>query len=811
MRIERIKSCRLIGLGDVDWTFPLGPVLLFCKDRSQQRRLGELLLELFYDQETPCALKAESSKGLLEVWLTEGNNRFNIRRDFRQQGNDFVRSSPLVSEAVTGQNVSLPENLTLGDYLFHINLQAFSQGVVVDWPEKNERDHLRLLVNNLRQGGNERFSLIKIRASLAGAQKRVSEQKGSMALVKAEYDALRREWEAAHRQQDVERLLLIEIKELQENEAILSERIASALIMQGRLALLTQNPDYRELRQLQEELTQLGERLQTVESNLTTLTSESEVNWTVIENLREECLEWANLQEQIERLAVLTQRHTGENAELKRALQTCGYEGLPKEKDQHLRRAEEEREAAQEEINKLTSIKDELANTQLRYSEELAQLEKFADMTEVTEADETKLAQRVRHLKQWQSSKIACSLDRTLRKHFSGAGVGEKLESRLGEYYEGYHTSNYEEFTSRLKGFHDQQELVDRVQSQLERLKEKTDKEDNLRRTVHSRTELLKQAFHAAKVADFPVWLNGWADYQRKKDQLALKFDELQLLQEQSLVEEKKLQACAEQLREKLGAWDTTATDRDEVLAVVFKVASQLRAKDEAERESAAYSQRYKDLLGNKNLDIIAQKLEPLADLERETRISDAVRLGELTACQKDRLEIRKQRAEVEQRLQDSQKYPSLTVLEKKIETVKRQWMAYEDLHRALDDVQALLETSWQEWQAKFGNALNHEMKWILSKISSPLGQETIESNLAEAKRDYFAYRMALAQLSLGSYTEAPLLFSIGDIDEGERFWVDVLNYFSKLSLTKQLLLITTDPRLREKLTDDGWTCFRWN
>ena len=55
----------------------------------------------------------------------------------------------------------------------------------------------------------------------------MSEQKGSMALAKAEYDALRREWEAAHRQQDEERWLLIEIKNLQENEAILSERIAA--------------------------------------------------------------------------------------------------------------------------------------------------------------------------------------------------------------------------------------------------------------------------------------------------------------------------------------------------------------------------------------------------------------------------------------------------------------------------------------------------------------------------------------------------------------------------------------------------------
>ena len=433
MRIERIKSSRLAGLGDVEWTFPVGPALFFCKHSSHQRMLGELLLELFYDQKTPRTLKAESSKGLLEVWMAGENTRFHICRDFVQQGNEFMRSSTLVTDEGTGLNVSVPENLTLGDYLFQVNLGAFRQGVVVDWPKKNEHDHLRLLVNNLRQGGDERLSLIKVRASLAGAQKKVSEQKGSMVLVKAEYDALRCEWEAAHRQQDEERLLLIEIKNLQENDAILSERIASAILMQERLALLSQNPDYRELRQLQEELTQLEERIRAVESNLTTLTSESEVDWAVIENLREECIEWASLQEQVERLAVVAQMRAEIVSGLKGSLQTCGYMGLPKDEDQRLRRAEEERDAAQGELNKLSIIKDDLESNQLIYSEEIARLQDFADMAGVTEADEIKIAQRERNLKKWQSSKIGCSLDRALRKHFSKASIGEKLASRLGQ------------------------------------------------------------------------------------------------------------------------------------------------------------------------------------------------------------------------------------------------------------------------------------------------------------------------------------------------------------------------------------------
>lgn len=792
-------------LGDVDWTFPESPSVVFCKDKNHQKTLNELLLNLFYNQNTPQALKAESEKGSLEVWLVVDNTRFYIRRDFIKLGNEFVQSLTLMSDVGTGQNVSLPENLTLGDYLFRCNIRAFCKSVIVNWPEINESDHLNLRVNNIRQGGDEEFSLIKLQNSLAGAQMRVSKQKGSMVVAKAEYDALRREWETAYRQQDEKRLLLIELKNLQETEDILSEKIATALIIQERLALLTQNPDYRELRQLQEELIQLEDRICAIESNLTTLTNESEIDWEVIENLREECLEWASLQEQVERLTTVIQMAVMKITELKDALQTCGYDGSSKYEDQRLNRFEEERQGAQKELNKLPIIKNDLESTQLIYSEELARLRGFADMTGVTEADILELSQRETHLKQWNSSKIACSLDRILQKYFNGTSIGKKLESRLNQYYESNHAANFEEFTNRLMNYRDQQKRVEKIENQIERLQETVGREDKLCRTVQTRSELLKQAFLAVKVADLPAWLNGWEDYERKQHQLFFKLDELNLLQEQSSIVEKKLQTCAEQLREKLWDWDTPFTDRDEVIVAVFKVASQLRAKDEAKREIVEYSKRFKDLLGARNMEQLAQILEPLADLERETLVSYDERQTELTGWEIERRETRRQYTDAEQRLQHCQRPPSLTIIEKKIEAAKRQWLAYSNLPLVINDTQIVLETSWQEWQAKFGKALNNEMKCILNKISSSLVQETIQRDLAEAKRDYFAYRMAIAHLTLGSYTEKPLFFSVGAIDEDESFWIDVIEHLCKLSLTRQMILITTDPKLREKLTGIGW------
>ena len=744
MRIERIISSRLTGIGDVDWTFPNDPVFIFCEDRNKLKTLGTLLYDLFYEQKTPLTLKTQNSKGLLEMWIAGDKSSYHIRRNYDQQSNESVSPSTLVTDEGTGVNVSLPEDLTLGEYIFQLNQLTFRQGVVVNWPVNNDLDHLRLRVNNLRQGGDEGLSLMKVRASLAGAKKRVSEQKGSMELVKAEFDALRSDWEAAHRQQDEERLLLIEIKNLQENEGILSERIALGQRIQERLTLLTLNPDYRELRQLREEISQLEERLRAVESNLRTLTNESTVDWTVIETLREECIEWASLQEQVERLGALAQMQSEQIAELQGSLQTSGYEGLTNGENQRLLTAETERAVAQDELNELTISKKDLENTERVYLEEKAILLKFADMARVSESDEVKIEQRERHLKQWQSSKIGGSLDRKLRKHFKGICIEEKLAEQLSQYYKGFQASNFEEFTSRLKEFRNQQELVEKLQTQIERLQERIVREDMLLKTVLYRSEILKQAFASSKVSDFPEWLNGWEAFQRKKQQLGLMLKEQQLLQEQTTMEEKKLYMCSEQLREKLETWNTLSTDRDTVLATLFKVASHLRAKDELEREISAHSKKYNSLLGDRNMEHLVNKLEPLADLERELRVFDDERLLELTAWQKERIEIRKQREKLEQRLQDSHKFISLTALEKKIETLKQQWKAYENLHRAIDDAQLLLELSWQEWDTKYGKVLNNEMKWILSNISSSIDHGAIQRDLAKVKCDYFAYRMAL-------------------------------------------------------------------
>lgn len=804
MRIERIRSKNIIGLGDIDWIFPEGPLLLLFKDKDQQKFFRELLSTLFYNQRKSLLPRIEQNNNkLVEVWIAGESLHLHICHEFIHKGDEVEQISTLVDEA--GQKISLPEAMTLGEYLFKVQLQNFLLGGVVEWPKSDQYELLLLRTLNLRQGGEEELSLKKVRAIIAGAQKKVREQKETMLLVKNEYDALRREWEIVQRQQDNDRLLEIEIRKLQENEVLLTERITLNANIQERLDLLSQNSDYRELRQLQDELNQLEERLQGLEVNLTAISLGSYIDWSVIEGLREECLEWAYLQKNVDRLVTEAQARAKHVVETKNFLQTSGYMGLSEDADQILRRAVEERDLAQKKLNKLIIQKRQLKKIELIYSQEITRFKKFSVMCDVTEADQIRIAQKEKRLELWRSSEIGSTLDRMLKKGLGVKSIDETLSSRLLQYYKQYHVSNYREFKNQLKGFVDQRERVGRVKRLMERLQAKVSQEERLHRVLNSNNQILKQAFTVAQATNLSDWLYGWEDYGRKKSQLSLILNKSHLELEQQVREEKKLAECTEQLRNKLGSWGIPVTDREEVFRAILNVATQLREKEEVTRELAELSERFNDLLGVRDLKQLAKTLEPLAELERETRLPYEERQAETSAWHKEQMIIRQQLAAAKQRLQSNHKVTSLAVLEKKIETVKSQWMAYEDLRHALDDAQALLELSWQEWQTKYEKILNEEKQWIFelsfSSTSKSIDDETV------AKREYFSYRMAIAQLALRHYTEVPLLMSVGKVKQDDNdFWGEVTEYLHKLSSARQVIFSTTDPYLGEQLTGRGWS-----
>ncbi|MDP4161161.1 MAG: hypothetical protein Q8911_15610, partial [Bacillota bacterium] len=328
MRIERIRVTNLKESGNIDWTLPPGPTCYFLGKKSSQRVLN-FLLRVFYNYETPSTPVDLNSQGSIEVWVSRDNSRYHIHQSITQMGDDSLEGSPtLVIEDENRISVSLPNSTTLGEFLFRVKSSAFLQGGVIEWPLQSDGDDLLGLVRNLRNGGDEKFSLAKVRDSISGALKKVNNQMGNMVFVKAEYDTLRRDWEIAHRQREEQQLLLIELKNLQERERILDERLIAAAKLEERIDVLTQNPDYRELRQLQVEVTRLKDLCRDSEVDLLDLTHNSLVDWTMVERLREECIEWANCEKQVEHITAKVKKREEYINELGSFLKSSGYRDL---------------------------------------------------------------------------------------------------------------------------------------------------------------------------------------------------------------------------------------------------------------------------------------------------------------------------------------------------------------------------------------------------------------------------------------------------------------------------------------------------
>ncbi len=665
------------------------------------------------------------------------------------------------------------------------------------WPD-NIEDDFYFRVRNLREVGDEEVSLEKARHSLIRAKKRVEEQAESMGQFKSDYEALRRDWEQANRRQEEQRLLQIEIKKLQVKKNQLDEKIVDITKIQERLALLHRNPDYRELRRLQGELPRLEERSQWAKAELIAYTRSTQVDWDMIEGLREEYLEWALLQEEINNLAMDIQQRNKAIIEIENVLQMSGYQELPDNEDQRLLQLQKEWDESQTKLKNLTPIMDEIISTEKILNIETTKLQDFAVIGRVTPSDERRIIQTVQLLGKWQNSRISRFIDRSLKKQLEWSSIEEKLTSRLARYFQKYQIVDYEEFQLLQQKLQDQQQVVGRLQTKLMRLQKETERKKTLRKIVHSRDQALQKAFSIVQATDLKEWMDGWKDYHQRKKMLAEMHDELNKKTEQQQLNEEKLLKYVNQLRDKVKDWDSSASNIDDVLRGVMTAASKLLAKEETEKELASLKQTYHDQVGRRDMNHLVTVLEPLADLEREECLTVEERQTELLACYQEFAEIKCQLSNAEETIRRDQSVKEIQDLEKKIDSVKLQWNNYEELQRAVDATQLLLEDSQQKWQTKYGRALGALAKNIFISAFSLQPSINEEDIMVKTKHYYFAYRMALALLTLDDNLEIPVYFSVKEMKEPQIFWEDILAYLRELSLSRKVSFRTSDALLKE-------------
>ncbi|RNC28832.1 MAG: putative metallophosphoesterase YhaO [Candidatus Dichloromethanomonas elyunquensis] len=662
------------------------------------------------------------------------------------------------------------------------------------WPE-GLADDFSPRVHNLQQVGDEDISLTQAWDSLDRAKKRVEEQAESMKGVKAEYEALRLEWEAVTRRQGDQRLLKIEIKNLQAGKEHVTEKITSIQKIISRLQILSQNQDYRELRSMQGELSLLEELRLQAQENMTALFCAGEVDDSLIESLREECQVWAARQKDVDHARNQIRKKQQEIDELKNSLQLSGYMELPENEDQRLLHLEKERASALEQLNQLTVLFDKIQKTEDIYDSEKAKLEDFAGIADVTEADERQIAQIVRRLAKQRNTKISGFWDRVWEELLGRTGLEERLTSRLIRYCQKYDAADYAQFLKLKNEYQNRKLVFANLEKKLEELRKEAGREHGLRKIIRSRTQMLQHACDKVHAEDYEAWQAGWNKFQQKKIELYEIEDELRKLIEELQKRENRVLRVQAEMKEKLRNWSAPISNVDEVLEVITKIIYYRRTKEEAEKELVPLQQAYKTQLGQRNMDRLARYLEPLADLEREACLSDADREAELTAFEQELKEINCQLAEAERSLRQVRSTPVMPDLEKKLEAARLKWQTHENLRHALDATKDLLETSRQKWQSKYGDDLEAKSQQILSRTFSPISGNSQFVNI-EIRQIYFAYRLAVILEALEESSDTPLCFSIKEMNEPPEFWEDILAYLQELSQTRQVVFSTKDTGL---------------
>jgi hypothetical protein len=663
------------------------------------------------------------------------------------------------------------------------------------WPAVSAEDFSRK-VANLRHTGDENISLAQAWDSLARAKRKVEEQEDRIREVRTAYETLKLEWETANRLQEEQRLLRIEIKNLENQKEHLNEKITYITKVRKRLAILKQNPDFRDLRQMQGELALLEEILGNTVSELAAYTSDPAVDRKMLRRLRQECMVWLRLQKKSEHLTAQVEPLHAKVDEIQNYLQLSPYLNIPDSEEHTLHQAEVERSVAQKELESFSDLDLQVKSVAEAYNKENEKLNDYIAIAQISEADERKITQIVKRLGQRSVAKTTGFVGLVRER----TGMDKRLNSRLIRYFSQYQVADYDEFLRKKKEYQDQKALVADLKVKLEDLAEKTNREKELRLIVNSRNQLLKQACAKAKAPDFPTWLQGWAETQKNKLQLAEVLDQLNAAEEQLRANEKKMAGFSGQVRSKLSNWTLSQADVDEILETIMKVANLVRTKEEAEKEYAPLKEQYEAKLDGRSMADLEQQLEPLADLEREGFLSDEEWKANLNACLEELKSLKAQLLQAGNKLRSYRPFPVTPDLVEKLENTKLEWQTHEDLRYALEDTEDLLETSREKWQARHGDDLEARVQHMISRTFSAPGQGAADRNNLEMKQLYFAYRLTLtlAALEESSTPETPLRFSVQAKQEPQEFWEDILAYFEELSLSRTVIFKTADSGLRQ-------------
>ncbi|UWG95406.1 hypothetical protein LPY66_10730 [Dehalobacter sp. DCM] len=663
---------------------------------------------------------------------------------------------------------------------------------VFNWPESSRHDLYRRVMN-LQHVGSEELSPAKMWDSLKRAAERVEEQAEGMAQVKKEYDALRSEWEADAERLEHQRALQIKIKRLQVEKDDLSCKIAGMEKIHERLQILKDNPDYPDLRKLKDKMTRLEQTRQESEEILAAYSQDPDIDWDMVDKLREETYAWAELKTADHSLLMEIIELEQDIDALADDINHSRYAGLPVTEGESLNKAEAElselqaalateREASAQRSAALNTLEKQL-------DEEREKLRRYTMMVKTSAKDG-----RERSAREGQQT-FGKALLAKLGLKYGQDRSEKKGASRLKAIFQRNSMKDNAGFSRLEKEYQDQVHIVKAMQAQWNAWINESEKEKKLISQIEACSQRLRLAYASVNASGHDEWQRGWEEYQQQQKQLAERHAQLEAKITQQEQAQIKINASAEQIREKLKGW-TSEDAVDELLAIIQNIALNLRLKEVTAEQYAEIKNTLKEKLNKRDMNRLSAALEPFDDVQREGRLSVKERNAMLIKTKQQLDDVSKQMQLAAADLKKSRSISKDPELDQKLDAVKQQWLAFYNLQQALSDTKELLENCLDKWQFDYGIALKIKAKQIVSQTFALPLSDRKELIMADAAKYYFAYRQALLELASEDDRDCPIFFFTGQMNETTEFWDGILRYYQGLSLERPVFFGTTNSTL---------------
>lgn len=403
-----------------------------------------------------------------------------------------------------------------------------------------------------------------------------------------------------------------------------------------------------------------------------------------------------------------------------------------------------------------------------------------------------------------------------------------EISTYLENIYREFRVDGYHDLTFKLRAHADQQSRIGELEANIQALRRELllTEEERISGVLEEETQFINKILRICHCSGLGEWQSGLAHYKKIKQKLHALATEQEDLNTQLMDISEARQSVEGVIKEKLDLIGLPGVELEQANEIYHKLTVKWMEKVRLEQEIEVLTEQFQTLLQERDMALLAQKLQPIAALEREQGIHDEDGYKNLIRGWQEKLALTAQAITATENLSKTIPVPARTLMqiEEEIEKNEEKIQYYERVRRSLKLAQEVMQESYRELQQRLGMKLHNEAAAILEEIiperkingkGTLASEERLLISQAPWEQAYFALKLGVSTIWQQQNGPGPLIME-------EPFWdydnvsLDLaLEFMQKYSTrkndrtdngeesndqTRQIILLTVQERIWQRL-----------